>query len=87
MKIATVPCLDALLSKAQVFAILQRSGQDLSIKLTIQPGLSLNTMLWSELVYGNTKLLNQHHKDVWWKFDNGYHAHSCILKRALFRVS
>ena len=83
----TVPCLDASLSKAQVFANLQESGKDLSIKLTIQSELSLNTMVWAELIYGNTKSLNQHHKDVLWKFDNAYQDQSSILKRSLFHVS
>ncbi|KAL3773551.1 hypothetical protein ACHAW5_006449 [Stephanodiscus triporus] len=83
----TVPCLDASLSKVQVFATLQQSGQDLSIKVTIQPGLSLNHMVWAELIYGNTKLLNQNQKDALWKFDMRYQDHSCILKRALFHLS
>ena len=83
----TVPCLDASLSKVQVFAILQQSGKDLSIEFTIQPGLSLTHMVWAELIYGNTKKLNQHQKDVLWKFDNMYQDHSCILKRALFHLS
>ncbi|KAL3768373.1 hypothetical protein ACHAW5_005211 [Stephanodiscus triporus] len=44
-------------------------------------------MVWAELIYGNTKKLNQHQKDVLWKFDNAYQDHSCILKRALFHLS
>ncbi|KAL3786295.1 hypothetical protein ACHAW5_001908 [Stephanodiscus triporus] len=44
-------------------------------------------MVWAELIYGNTKSLNQRHKDVLWKFDNAYQDHSCILKRALFHLS
>ena len=87
MNFATIPCLDSSLSKAQVFAILQRSGRYLSIDLPFHPGLSLHPVVWSELIYGNNKLLSKLHKDVLWKFDIRYHAQSCILKRALFRLS
>jgi hypothetical protein len=80
-------CLDASLSKAQVFAHLQRSGINLSIKLEVQPKHSAYPLVFSQLMYSESILLDRVQKNALLKFDSEHGNQSCTLKRALFHIS
>jgi len=80
-------CLDASLSKAHVFAHLQRSGINLSIKLEVQPKHSAYPLVFSQLMYSESILLDRVQKNALLKFDSEHGNQSCTLKRALFHIS
>jgi hypothetical protein len=84
--IATVPCLDASFSTAQVFAYLQRSGQDLSIVISMQYAFSAYGEVFSKLIYSNSDLLDRCQKIALRKFHGAHTTSSKILQRALFRI-
>jgi hypothetical protein len=87
MGIATVPCLDASLSKEQVSAHLQQSGNDLQIVLDFHPKFHPLHDIWTQLIWsGNTDLIKLPQKDALWKFDISYRKQSRILQRALYSI-
>jgi hypothetical protein len=87
MGIPTVPCLDASLSKEQVFAHLQQSGKDLQIVLYSHSKFHPLHHIWAQLIWsGDTDLIKLPQKDALWKFDIRYRKQSRILQRALFFI-
>jgi hypothetical protein len=86
MGITTIPCVDASLSREQVYRYLQLSGKKLSMNMPDQPLFSPTTEAWFELIFGDSKSLDQNLKDALWKFDEEYHTQSDILLHALFMM-
>ena len=87
MGIATVPCLDTSLSKEQIYARLQQSGNDLRIVLLdFHPKLHPLHDIWSQLIWSGPGLLTLRQTDALWKFDISYRKQSRILQRALFFI-